>query len=332
MLNILKQTLGELFAPAELIPANGKELGFELNLGMRSAYEFYRVRFAGRKQELVAIIVKTQMPVDQIARQYQRLQSQSQRPILLVFKELKARERYRLVRRKVPFIIPGNFFHAPMLGFLGETPLLEAHWGKAVSAAGLSPWAETILIKRLLDDSLELKSGTELAAIFDVAAMTISRALQELENADLCVFEKQGTEKRVRFESKGALWAKAAKLLASPVVATVDLAELSVKLPLSGEPALEHYTMLAGLPLQSYAVSKKEFLELKKAGKIKPAKPGAEKLRLEIWRRNPKILAMGKYVDPISLYLTVKNSPDERVRLETGKMMAELGLKVNGDE
>jgi hypothetical protein len=328
----VQRAFSELVAPAELIPADGRELGLELSLSMRNSYEFHRLRFIGRGQELLVIIVKAQMPVDLIGRQYQRLQSQSERPIILVFKELKARERHRLMRRKVQFMIPGKFLYAPMLGFVGETPQFEGRWDTAVNAARLSPWAETILIKRLLDDALELASGIELAKRFAVTPMTISRALSELEAFDLCFLEQQGTEKKVRFEAKNILWHKAANLLISPVVATIDLAEIPVKLPLSGDPALEHYTMLVGLPPPAYAISKREFLALKKSGKVMLPKPGEEQLRLELWRRDPRALAQGDYVDPVSLYLSVKNSPDERIQLETRRMMTDLGFRVNDNE
>ena len=323
------QTFRELIAPITLVPAKGEDLGLALNLATRKAYGFYRARFPSSGKELIIAVVKLPMAVDLIGRQFLTLQSQSQRPIVLAFESLKARERDRLIQRKVPFIVPGKFLFAPMLGFAGETPLFEGSWNNAVKASGLSPWAETVLIKRLLDDSLQLTSGVELAKLLNVTPMTISRALKELEDADLCSFEKRRTIKQVRFGSKDRLWRKAEKMLTSPVVATVDIAELPLALPYSGDMALEHYTMLVGLPPLTYAMSKKEFVAHKRAGRVKP---GDEKLRLELWSRDPKLLMTGDYVDPISLYLSVKNSADERVRSEARKMMAELGFKVNDHE
>lgn len=328
----IEKILSELVAKARLIPQTGSDFGIKLNLGMRQSYDFYRVTFAEQQHELLLIVVKVQMPVDLIERQYLRFQAQSERPILFAFGELKARMRDRLVRRKVPFIIPGKFLFAPMLGYFGETPQFEAKWGRVLTPAGLSSWAETILIKYLLDDNLESVTGVELAKLFQVTPMTVSRALRDLEDADLCCFVKHGTEKRAHFESKDRLWAKAVSLLTSPVVATVGLAVIPEGLPLSGESALEHYSMLVGLPLPTYAIGKREFLALKKGGGVLPPKPGEEKLRLEIWKRDPRVLAMGNYVDPISLYLCLRNSPDERIQSEALKMMTELGLKVSGNE
>lgn len=328
----IRQVLSELLGPISLLPATGEDLGFVQSLVMRDSYEFYRARFSHSGQELLVVAVRAAMPVDFIARQYQRLQLQSSRPVLMAFKELRARERERLIRRKIPFIVPGKFLFAPMLGCVGETPMFEGQWNNALTPVRLSPWAETILIKRLLDDSLEKTSGIELAKLFDVTPMTISRALKELEGAELCYLVRSGTEKKIHFGTKDILWAKASKLLISPVVATVALSEFPPKSPLSGDPALEHYTMLVGIPPPSYAISKSEFLELKKNGKVAFPKPGEEKIRLELWRRDPRALAAGDYVDAISLYLTVKDSNDERVRSEARKMMNDLGFKVNENE
>lgn len=332
MINKIESSLSGLVGPVQIVPVSGLDLGFKLNIGMKNSYEFYRACFAGSEEELGVVAVKVQMAVDRIWRQYRRLESESLSPLLLVFKDLKARERDRLVRRKVPFMVLGKFLYAPMLGVVGEIPVFEESWNRAVANAQLSPWAETVLVKRILDDSVEMKSGIELAKLLGVAPMTMSRALRELENSDLCFLEKVGNSKKVRFESRAVLWARAQKSLSSPVIARANLTEFPINLPLAGDSALEHYTMLVGLPPTTYAISKREFSALKKAEKVFLPKLGEETLRVELWRRDPKVLAIGGYVDPISLYLSVRNSPDERVQIESKKMIAELGLEVNHND
>jgi hypothetical protein len=89
--------------------------------------------------------------------------------------------------------------------------------------------------------------------------------------------------------------------------------------------------MIAGIPPKSYAIYKREFLKLKRDGEMKLPRVGEEKLRLQLWKRDPRPLAQGKYIDPISLYFSEKNSTDDRVQVETRRMMKNLGLEIAED-
>ena len=117
----------------------------------------------------------------------------------------------------------------------------------------------------------------------------------------------------------------------NPVVSTVSLSELPKKLPKAGDTALEHYTMLAGASMPVYAIAKREFLKLKRIDKIKLPSQGEEKLVVQLWRRDPTKLVKDDYIDQISLYLSEKDSTDDRTQIEVEKMMLELGLKLPND-
>lgn len=331
-MNAISETLSELVSPIRLKQVDGAALGVQMNALIKGGFNFYRGTLAAKEKEFVIAEVRTAARVDLLARQYDRFLKQLKRPLIFYFANLKPRERSRLVKHKVQFIVGDKFLHAPQLGLFGEMPVFDENWNSLVNETDLSAWAETIVIKRLLDDAIEEITGNQLAQLFNVTQMTISRAVRELEAFGLCTLEKQGTGKRVRFGTKNELWQKAQKLFTSPVVGMVDLAEKPIELPLAGDPALEHYTMIAGIPPMTYAIYKREFLQLKREGKIKIPRVGEEKLRLQLWKRDPRPLAQGRYIDPISLYFSEKNSTDDRVQVETRKMMNELGLGVTDDE
>lgn len=331
-MNAIIETLSELLSPIRLKKADGGSLGIQMNALIKGGFNFYRGILAGNGKEFVIAEVRTTARVDLLARQYDRFLKRLKIPLIFYFDELKPRARSRLVKHRVQFMVGNKFLHAPQLGIFGETPVFDESWSNSITETELSAWAETIVIKRLLDDAIEETTSNQLAALFGVTQMTISRAVRELENFGLCTLQKKGTEKKVRFGTKSELWQKAQKWLTSPIVGTVELEELPLEIPLAGDPALEHYTMIAGIPPKTYAIYKREFLQLKRAGKIKIPKVGEEKLRLQLWKRNPKPLAQGKYIDPISLYLSEKNSTDDRIQVETRRMMEGLGLRVTDDE
>jgi hypothetical protein len=331
-MNAITETLSELVAPIRLKQVDGAALGIQMNALIKSAFNFYRGTLADKGKEFVIAEVRAPARVDLLARQYDRFLQQLKRPLIFYFADLKPRERSRLVRHKVQFLVGDKFLYAPQLGLFGEMPVFDENWNSVLNETDLSAWAETIVIKRLLDDAIEGMTGNQLAELFAVTQMTVSRAVRELANFGLCTLEKKGTEKKVRFGAKIELWQKAQRLLTSPVVGTVDLAELPIELPLAGDPALEHYTMIADIPPVTYAIYKREFLRLKRRDEIKLPRLGEEKLRLQLWKRDPRPLAQGKYIDPISLYFSQKNSTDDRVQVEIKKMMNELGLGVTDNE
>ena len=48
---------------------------------------------------------------------------------------------------------------------------------------------------------------------------------------------------------------------------------------------------------------------------------------VEVWRYDPALLADGPDVDPLSLFLSLRNSPDERVQAELDDMMKGLSWR-----
>ena len=330
-MSAITKILSELVGPVRLKEVDGAALGIQMNALIKGGFIFYRGVLADKGKEIVIAEVRTPARVDLLARQYDRFSQQLMRPLIFYFADLKPRERSRLVRHKVQFVVGNTFLHAPQFGLFGDVPVFDENWNSVLKETDLSAWAETIVIKRLLDDEVEGATGGQLAELFNVTQMTISRAVRELENFGLCALERRGTEKKVHFGTKKELWGKARKVLTSPVVGMIDLDEVPIKLPLAGDPALEHYTMIAGVPPITYAIYKREFSQLKRQAEIRPPRVGEEKLRLQLWKRDPKPLALGKYIDPISLYLCEKNSTDERVQVEIRLMMEELGFRVTED-
>ena len=45
---------------------------------------------------------------------------------------------------------------------------------------------------------------------------------------------------------------------------------------------------------------------------------------VEIWRYDPSLLAINGVVDPLSLYLCMRTSDDERIRIELKNLMGSI--------
>ena len=327
----IKKTFGDLIAPVELRKLSIDEVHLDLTASAKFMYDFYGAKFIGHDTSIILIVVKGYVSFSFLEKQYKRFIAVPSSPILFVFENLNTKEKKSLIQKRIPFMITGKFLYAPMLGFTGETPIFNESWNSIKETRKLSPQAENLVIKHLLDCNFDKLSGNEIAKIVNSTAMTASRLIKELENAELITIEKVGAKRIIKFKQREILWHKVKRLLTSPVIETIQLNQLPMKLPLSGDSALEHYTMLVGNAQSTYAIYKKDFAKLLKDGEI-THNDSENHINLEIWTRDPSFLAKNGYIDPVSLYISVKNSYDERVLLEIKNMMLTLDLKVENNE
>jgi hypothetical protein len=81
--------------------------------------------------------------------------------------------------------------------------------------------------------------------------------------------------------------------------------------------------MIADDRLPTYALPLPDFQELLEKGTIVGC-PDAEhaQVRMEIWAYSPGLLSDGPAVDPLSLYLSLRSSGDERVQQQLEELIA----------
>ena len=95
--------------------------------------------------------------------------------------------------------------------------------------------------------------------------------------------------------------------------------------PLAGESALARYTMLASTSDRNAGHSVIALERALRRGSRSPLRLAFDDERTEIqtWAYDPEILARDGVIDRLSLYLSVRASPDERV--------AQAAEELNGD-
>ena len=119
-------------------------------------------------------------------------------------------------------------------------------------------------------------------------------------------------------------WQKVQPRLRNPVGTTVrvlvqDLDRVDV-LP-AGIMALSAMTMLGDSPFPEYAVSKATWCALKKNGVMIIPVEEPDTCLLQVWRYDPKVLALEGQVDPFSLSLSFQEETDERIEMAIKEMM-----------
>ena len=157
--------------------------------------------------------------------------------------------------------------------------------------------------------------------------MTLIRALDELACFELAQTTFLGRDKLLRFELTGQeLWQKALLFLKSPVKKVIYVTENILNnenIYIAGISALSQYSMIAEDLLPVYAVEKDHYYKFKRDDRIQeiPSMDGAT-AKVEIWSYDPGIFANNnRLVDPLSLYLSLRDNHDERIQGELEEMM-----------
>lgn len=148
--------------------------------------------------------------------------------------------------------------------------------------------------------------------------MTVSRAVKELSDAGLASVVGQVRPRLLQFEATAqAVWQKALPLLRSPIKQSVwamPHAALQQHARLAGESALAEATLLAAPVHPVFAISSAQWQSAQALGMqaLPAAEPGA--CQWQIWAYDPNISPAVDTVDALSLLLSLRNDPDERVQ------------------
>lgn len=241
---------------------------------------------------------------------------------IIIFGRLPSYVRQRLIQRGISFVVPGTQLYLPEHGIDFRSRAKQSVQKRDT----LRPSTQAVLLYLLLHpaDSEHARSASELAPILGQSLMTASRAVAELEAHGLVNAQKVGRTRQVRLRGEAReVWGAAQDLLRSPVTKRLTLLDgphARVKeYPLAGLSALSRQTMLAEPRMRTYAVDRTRAPAADMAGAVAAQDwPSmADEMgfsALEVWSYDPRPLSDGTIVDPLSLSLSLRDDPDERVQ------------------
>lgn len=262
-----------------------------------------------------------------IRKHFDVVDSRSDALCIYVAVDCGATMRSRLIEQRVPFIIPGNQLYVPQLAMD-----LREHFVRRDTASPekLGPAAQATLLHVLLQPELVRATPLELAERLHYAPMTLTRVANELAAADLATSTREGRNRWLQFDGdKENLWMRALPLLTNPVSRTewVQMSRAGVDvtaLKLAGESALAARTDLGAPSIICKAVSAERWRKLQADAWTVPYREMAQ-AELQIWRYDPAVLSTNDAVDPLSLYLSLRDRQgDDRIALALDDLMETL--------
>jgi hypothetical protein len=251
---------------------------------------------------------------------YLQLDSKLDYPAVLVLDTMTTYNRARLIAEKVPFIVPFKQLYIPFM----MVDLREAKVKMAINYSEKFGPASQYIVLSVLRHGLFQTNTKELIERTGYTKMTVSRAIRQLAEANLCEIVSQYKSTINFISSKEDLWKKALPSLKSPVRKSVwiEAADQDLCAFNAGLNALSHYSSLNDGPNQTFATTN-AILQAKVQNGLKIHEGiGDENLiELQLWKYAPIGLARGSYVDPWSLFLTLSDAEDERIQIALDQMI-----------
>ena len=295
-----------------------EKIALTLPISFEKRFQYVQMKF--HKESFLLIKEKRRGSLDSFVTQARIMGEKASMDVILVFSKLSDIEKKQLLQARVPFVdFKGNLFFPP-LGLV-----LNANDDVATSKE-LTPSEQLTWIAFLLTKGQKVVDVDMLSQVTGLPNSTIYRCLRTFKALDWLnkpnkLYTYTASKKELFLKSESYLFNPIKKRLLLP---NVDLENIKSdsRLLYGGTYALSYLTFLAESDENSsYVISQRQFNKLS----LPLSQHVLEGKVLEIWRYSPFVSEFWndfkenqdrQFVDPISLYLTLKDDDDPRVEEE----------------
>jgi len=327
-LTYIEETLGIL---PTVIPITKIQLD-RLPMYIHETFKLYRIDLFNTEIILAELKNDDKLSIQQTEKQVQQIKKLLNQKVVIVLENVQAYNRKRLIEKGINFIVPGKQLYMPDL--LIDLRENFVHPKNRQKNETLLPSAQFLLIYHIIHRNqkwkLEEHPFKEIAQKLGYTPMAITNAIDNLKYHEL-IEVKGEKEKFIHFQYKRhELWNIAQKqnLLVNPIIKTVYVDEKPKDLFLlqSNASALPEYTDLNPSRQEYFAIEKTVFYGLQKSNALANPNDYEGKYALEVWKYNPLTLLDElpndrEVVDPLSLYLSVKDIKDERIEMALDQIL-----------
>lgn len=278
---------------------------------LRNIYNFYEMTILDTPCILLEVLDETP-GVDVIQKHIKRIEELANQQIVLYYKEISRYRRKSLIENRIPFVIEDGQMFLPFLGLnLKKAPQYVESEVNTFSTSAQLAYLYFLYNKDVV------VNATEFAEKMGYTVMTASRALNNLYNAKLIIYEiggKTGRSKEYRRIPDPEYFEKGHVYIKSPVNKVVYVNRVPEGVLIAGLDALAGLSMMnpPGHPVRAISrgqLNKQEIEIIKNKDIVKDEKL----VELEIWDYEPKQFTDKKHVDLMSLYASLKEEKDERI-------------------
>ncbi|MBO6577093.1 MAG: hypothetical protein JJ896_15005 [Rhodothermales bacterium] len=244
--------------------------------------------------------------------------------VVYVPRRVSAYNRSRMVKQGLPFVVPGNQMYLPTIGI----DFREHFRRSRPEPARLSPSAQVLLIHMLLHRTDSRITPKQAGITLGYSPMTMTRAFDELEAAKLAISQSHGRTRPLGLIAPpGETWQLALSYLRSPIKRRSVIQRNSAldAAPIAGLSALAEYTMMAHPRRPTRALSQEAWQKVRVSldtTSIPQQDPDA--ITIEVWSYSPSVISHRECVDHLSLFLSLRDSEDERVTAALDELLEQV--------
>lgn len=276
-----------------------------LPLYIVSSYQFYTAYI----ENMRCIVIKPieELPtLPSLKKQIQKIRVIDDVPIVLYSKTISFYRRKSLLENHIPFMTDKQVF-LPFVGtLLVDEKGIEKIKDKFV-------YSTQLLFLAYMYNHEKKVYVSDLSKNLPFSAMTLSRAVKQLEMTDLFLVYKDGVNKVIESKySYKELFECIQHHLLTPVrqVGYMDQSLITNHMVFAGETALSEMTMLNPSRLRTYAVYEKGFDNSQLIDEL--IDPDVQ-VKVEIWAYDPHLFTHTNIADTLSIVLSLKENKDERI-------------------
>ena len=295
-----------------------EKIALTLPISFEKRFQYAKMKF--HKESFLLIKEKRRGSLNSFVTQARTIGRKASMDVILVFSKLSDNEKKQLLQARVPFVdFKGNLFFPPLGLALNANDDVEVF--KELTPSEQLTWIAFLLTKgqKVVDVDL-------LSQITGLPNSTIYRCLRTFKTLN---WLNKPNKLYTYTASKKELFLKSESFLFNPIKKRLLLSDFDLnkiqsdsRLLYGGTYALSYLTFLAESDENSsYVISQRQFNKLS----LPLSQHILEGKILEIWRYSPFVSEFWndfketqdrQFVDPISLYLTLKDDDDPRVEEE----------------
>lgn len=276
-----------------------------LPLYIVNSYQFYTAYI----ENIRCIVIQPieELPtLPSLKKQIQKIRVIDDVPVVLYSKTISFYRRKSLLENHIPFMTDKQVF----LPFIGTLLVDEKETEKIKDKF---VYSTQLLFLAYMYNHEKKVYVSDLSKSLPFSAMTLSRAVKQLDMTDLFLVYKDGVNKVIESKySYKELFERIQHYLLTPVrqVGYMDQSLVTDHMVLSGESALSEMSMLNPSRIRTYAVYEKDFDKTQLIDEL--IDPDVQ-VKVEIWAYDPHLFTHTNIADTLSIVLSLKENKDERI-------------------
>ena len=312
-----------------------------LPVWIKGSVKIFQLDRLGEPTEAFIYLVQPEpeLTFEQLMRIYRQLVERFAAPILIIADNLPAKHRPLLVKFNIAFIYKSESIYAPALGLMfNHLKRFQEDRKNRVEfkREALTPFALKLvsgLLTNRIPPEFTLKALHEFLRQEggEVSAAKLSLTLRDLVNHGLLHASGAGPTRCFGKLNVEKTWEKILLAPIAPFFRQVEInfvqKENTEAFCLAGESALAQYSNLAVTGTATHAMSVREFRASYEGIRSKvPSSYFNIPTVIQIWKEPPHLFAVEGVLNPVELFFSMRNHPDERVQLALDEMLKDYGL------